>query len=270
MEERLGVVNLDTGEVKKELKENDRITSGKQREAYKRKMNVKYEGKFVNNMDENLKRVSDKLTLSQLGLFASLFRFMDFKKKRLRHNGENLTKTTIPQVLGLNYHTTNKQLKGLVDNKLLIVHKEGNHNEYEINEEFVFIGKFLKKEFSTKIFTTKLTEMIEGLRLNEIGLFYRLIPYINTERSILCYNPYETDVKEINPIHTYTEIADIVGIDRSHVSKLMSRLKHRDLIVFLSASEDLFVVNPELVSRKPEKLTLKELLEIIQNKHSKR
>lgn len=270
MEERWGVVNLSTGEVKKELRDDDQITSAAQREYYKKKINIRYEGKFVNNMDQNLKQIADKLTLSQLGLFASLFRFMDFKKKRLRYNGENLTKTTISQALNLNYHTTNKQLKGLVDNELLIVHKEGNRNEYEINDNFVFIGKFLKKEYSTKLFTTKLSEMTEGMRLNEIGLFYRLIPYINTERYILCYNPYEIDVDEINAIQTYSEIAEIVGVDRSHVSKLMNKIGKRQLIVSVSAGGNVFVVNPEIASRKPEKVTIKEIIDVLRNKHTKR
>lgn len=268
MSNRLGVVNLDTGELHRELKDDDRITTKEQREFYKKRVNVKYEGKFVNNMDKNLKEVSDKLTLSQLGLFASLFRFMDFKDKRLKHDGRNLTKTTISKILGLNYHTTNKQLKGLVDSDLLIAHKVGNHNEYEINDSFVFIGKFLKKEFSTKIFTVKFAEMTDGMKLNEIGLFYRLIPYVNTERYVLCYNPYETDVDGINAIQTYTEIANIVGVDRSHISKLMNKIGSKYLIINVAAGKNnVFVVNPELVSRKPEKVTLKEIIDVIKSSH---
>lgn len=269
MENKLAIVDLNTGELKRELKNDDRVTTKKQRDIYKNKMNVRYEGKFVNSMDQNLKVVSDKLTLSQLGLFASLFRFMDFNNKKLKYNGENLTKATISQVLKLNYHTTNKQLKALVDNELLIVNKSGNRNEYEINDEFVFIGKFLKKDFSTKIFTIKLAEMTEGMKLNEIGLFYRLLPYLNTSLYILCYNPYEINTENIVPLQTFTEIAKISNVDRSHISKIMNRLKRKNLIVSVSGRKTIFVVNPEIASRDPEKVTFDKVLDVVKNEYNR-
>lgn len=274
MSSRYGIVDMDKYDLPDKLAERlltdgDKFISKEQSDAYKDKFinRYVYEGKFVNLMDEKLKELSSQLTLSQLGLFASLTQFMDFKTKNIVWRGKPMTQSDISLSVGVNPYTVSKHLKGLVDTGFIYKDRDGKGATYKLNEDLVFIGKFLKDEYSTKLFTTRFKELIHELKLNEVGLFYRLVPYLNTELYVLSHNPHEMNTNEINPLSSYQSIADTIGMERSGVQKIMNKLMKNDLIYMVQGKKKVFVFNPEVVTRKPKMDSLEKILEVVRNKY---
>ena len=90
---------------------------------------------------------------------------------------------------------------------------------------------------------------------------YRLIPFINLSRNVLCANPFESDAQKIEPL-TLGQICDKLGIDRknqTHLLRGLTKLKFVDKqgdvrsVIQYSwryCNEDRFVVtiNPQFYS----------------------
>lgn len=90
---------------------------------------------------------------------------------------------------------------------------------------------------------------------------YRLIPFINLSRNVLCANPFESDTQKIEPL-TLGQICDKLGIDRknqTHLLRGLTKLKFVDKqgdvrsVIQYSwryCNEDRFVVtiNPQFYS----------------------
>lgn len=67
----------------------------------------------------------------------------------------------------------------------------------------------------------KLYEATERNNHRQLGYLFKLLPFINLEYNMLCYNPLETDIEKIE----FVSIADfckMIGYDIAHLNKLMS------------------------------------------------
>lgn len=58
----------------------------------------------------------------------------------------------------------------------------------------------------------------------QLGYVFRLIPYINLQYNIFCRNPFEQELKEIEPL-TVADLCDLVGYDTTQASRLLKELQ---------------------------------------------
>ncbi|MFP3490916.1 hypothetical protein R0K20_25350, partial [Staphylococcus sp. SIMBA_130] len=68
---------------------------------------------------------------------------------------------------------------------------KGRGKTFYINEAFHHMGAGGKKALFTRLYLTKTREILDILTLEEAGLVYKLMPYINYRTLLLCENPNE-------------------------------------------------------------------------------
>lgn len=92
-----------------------------------------------------------------------------------------------------------------------------------------------------------------------LGCVFKMLPFINFQYNILCYNPEETDIKKIETISLF-EFCKLIGFDYSHLNRLLKIYKKLTFDVngknerfcsFVSdglhRSESKIIVNPHIL-----------------------
>ncbi len=157
----------------------------------------------------------------------------------------------LQKLLGLKKTEYFNTKKVLIDNKLIRVDPDGY---IHINSKISTLGNIsrTKKEY-TRIFKDSIRELYEKSTPREhkkLYIFYELLPYINYNLNIVCFNPEEVNPELIEPI----TINDI--IDNFYINKQRSVAKKQLLTMTLGGeylfimitkyNKDFFVVNPKL------------------------
>ncbi len=65
----------------------------------------------------------------------------------------------------------------------------------------------------------KLYRETDASKHKHLGYILQMLPYINIEFNILCKNPFEENLDNIQPL-TISEFCDIIGYDSSHLNRL--------------------------------------------------
>ena len=65
-----------------------------------------------------------------------------------------------------------------------------------------------------------LYEEVQRNKHRQIGYFFKLLPYINIEYNLLCYNPWETDIKRLE-LMSIVEFCELIGYNIVHLNDLM-------------------------------------------------
>ena len=54
----------------------------------------------------------------------------------------------------------------------------------------------------------------------QLGYIFKLLPYVNIEYNILCFNPFQKSLKEINPL-TVTDLCELIKYEKSKATRLI-------------------------------------------------
>jgi Mn-dependent DtxR family transcriptional regulator len=160
---------------------------------------------------------------------------------------EPMNKTDIASVLGRSKSNTNALVDRLVALDLLDSRPDG----FYVNKRFHSMGERIANELFTKVYTVRAKEMIGQLRLNEIGMLYKIIPFFHYSEYYLCVNP-NVDKSHIEYIGRET-LASAIGHDIATVSKMMSRLQSVGAILVTGTRKEVrYLVHPDLMFRQAE------------------
>jgi predicted transcriptional regulator len=160
---------------------------------------------------------------------------------------EPMKKADIARVLGRGKSATNALIDRLVSLDLL----EDRSDGFYINKRFHSMGGRIADEVFTKVYTVRAKEIIDDLKLNEIGMLYKIIPFFHYSEYYLCVNP-NVDKAFIEYIGRET-LAESIGHDVATVSKVMSRLQSVGAILVTGTrKESRYLVHPDLMFRQAE------------------
>ena len=143
-------------------------------------------------------------------------------------------------------HYTKKDLEGLVEmstkrfneffrkleNEEII--KESETGELFMNPTVFYRGELRNHEYNisdfeyTRLFKKTVRELyaeFKGRRLAQLAVIYSVIPFLNFETNIVCYNPEETSDKLIKPMDL-SDLAKLLGyVDASSLKRTLNRIK---------------------------------------------
>lgn len=246
----LGLVNLKTGEIVRELDKGDKVVSKEQRESYKRHLDRVYDKRhFSFAFMENIKGVISTLSTVHLGYLLQLQCHMEFGTGFLiGKDGAVMTKKVdIEHALDITNSTNKRLCKALESNGILEEVKGG----YRINPTYHFRGQTQEQKI-IKLFTTTLKQLCKILKPAEIGFLYKLLPYVHYETNMICINPHEIDSKEIQYLNI-ENIAQITEIHQKKISILLRSLRKSGVIAetILEDKRHTFItLNPYIFYRK--------------------
>jgi DNA-binding IclR family transcriptional regulator len=160
---------------------------------------------------------------------------------------EPMNKADIARVLG----RSKTNASGLVDRLVALGLLESRSEGFYVNKRFHSMGERITNGVFTKLYTVRAKEITDKLRLNEIGMLYKIIPFFHYSEYYLCVNP-NVDKAFIEYIGRET-LAESIGHDVATVSKVMSRLQSVGAILVTGTrKESRYLVHPDLMFRQAE------------------
>lgn len=99
--------------------------------------------------------------------------------------------------------------------------RKGDSN-YAVNERYHFRGVF-NDQFVVKSYTAKVKRVYREVKASDIGLIYRMLPYVHMETNALCGNPFATDPKSISWFNR-KDLAEAIGVDPDTLGRRLPKM----------------------------------------------
>lgn len=156
--------------------------------------------------------------------------FLEYDGKFLKSNGKYITREKMQNLMVLKPATFKRFLAEVVSTGYLIKEKK----LYKLNTDHFYRGELSidssdKKQRYVRVYINNLRKLYLSVSQNKhvyLGYIFQLIPYINREWNVICYNPEETDEDAIIPM-SVGDFCELVGYDRTNAARFMR--EYRDI-----------------------------------------
>jgi DNA-binding MarR family transcriptional regulator len=210
-----------------------------------------------------IRELTDNLSNKHCGYVLMLQPYIQFETNVLITPGRTetpLSEKEIGTALGIrDKRTYSKILAELEQDDVINTDDVGN---YVINDRYHFRKKVGKEsvDILIKTFHTAVREL--KLKPAEMGVLYKLLPYVHYETNLICEDPFELDPTKVRFLNA-SQIAEKGGISRQKVAEVIKALDkagaiaqvHRKLFKQLGGDkrEVLVILNPYIFYRKQGK-----------------
>ncbi|WP_350303581.1 hypothetical protein [Bacillus pumilus] len=151
---------------------------------------------FTNAEMPNINEVYDVLTTAQCGYLMLLQCYVDYGGLLIKssHDKTPMGTSDMMDVLQL---TKKRQtfydfIAAAVQHDIIRKNDAG----YSVNERYHFKGNF-RSPHVVKIYSAKIKRVYSEVKATDIGLIYRMLPYIHFDTNALCENPNESNPRAI-------------------------------------------------------------------------
>lgn len=268
-------VSLETGELGILVPEGQgyKIISPKQQIGYLKRLQKetgRQEGFTFSDM-ERMQDVISVISESHCGYLLLLQTYIDYDTNVLVVGQKKtpMSKRDMQTVLGTKDTAFKRFFSEMKKHGIIIENSEGH---FSINRNFHFRGPADNRKV-IKSFSSKVRNLYADCKAQDLGLVYKLLPYVHYETNTICRNPYETSLDRIEPFNL-EDIAKLMSsTERSIYSKLRN-LKLGDMYVFAQISggrSTFYKINPFIFYRKDGKpdSTLREIFLLVNNYRKK-
>ncbi|MFD1357640.1 hypothetical protein ACFQ4X_06955 [Fictibacillus halophilus] len=221
------------------------IIHKKSLEGFKQKIEDRNTPNFIKCFTNEIKKLTH-LTLTQCGYLLHILTFMNLDKEGyLIAEEQFLTQKKICEQLGIKGRARQSELfKTLITCGLIV--KEGQ--KIKISEKYHAMGETTKKKFA-KLHLESTRQLFKKLKHREVGMIYKLLPYVNRKYGVICSNPEEEEMGKIHFL-SQDELAELVVEDERTISKSMKALDQASAALVIKAGKtDNFIIHPDFVMR---------------------
>ena len=216
---------------------------------------------FFNGM-ERLDYVIEALTTAQCGYLLVLSSYIDFDGLIIRSEKDKtpMSTTDMQRVLRL---TGTKQSTFYDFMDACAAHgiiTESDDGRFYVTRQFHFRGKTAGDRV-VKTIIAKLREMYTEVSAHDIGILYRMIPYIHIDSNMLCVNPEEKSPKHVRKLNR-KQLAEVADVSPALISRATGRMTYRGKSVFakITTATDgtYYMLNPEIFKRNDREYNVTE------------
>lgn len=214
------MINRQTGEIR-EFEEHH---SARQRRADGYKKKYLREGRqndFTASNMRNLHEVYSVLTTAQCGYLMRLQCNVNYEGILVNSGKTPMSTADMMEILQL----TRKQstfydfLNACLAHD--IIHKDETGN-YMVNERYHFKGAF-EDQYVVKSYTAKIKRVYSEVKATDIGLIYRMLPFIHFDTNTLCRNPFEPNPELVEPFNR-KQLAEAIGVSPGEISRRLPKM----------------------------------------------
>jgi hypothetical protein len=236
-----------------------KVVSIKQLEAFKEEQEaLKWRAgrqiDFTASNMRNLHEVYETLTTAQCGYLMLLQCYVNWDGGTLviGKSKEPMTKADMKMVLQLDKKPrTFYDFYNACVTHGIIIEKDGT---FAVNDRYHFRGNF-DNQFVVKSYTTKIKRVYREVKAADIGLIYRMLPFVHMETNALCANPFERNPKAISWFNR-KELAEAIGVNPDTLGRRLPAMKF----------DGEYVVARIKVGNEPERYTFNPSVFYRQNK----
>lgn len=214
------MINRQTGE----LKDFAEFNAAKQRQndAYKKK--YLREGRkqdFTASNMRNLHEVYTVLTTAQCGYLMRLQCNMNYEGVLVNSDKSPMDTADMMRVLQLTRKksTFYDFLNACLEHDII---RKDSADIYSVNERYHFKGAF-DDQYVVKSYTAKIKRVYSEVKAADIGLIYRMLPFIHFDTNTLCRNPFEPNPNLIEPFNR-KQLAEAIGVSPSEISRRLPKM----------------------------------------------
>lgn len=250
--------NEETGEILERFRmvsEEDLKKAHKQREGYRKKQASKiapeYGGltHFIGCFRDSIKEIVPLLTPKECGILITLLVKMQLGKDGLLiTGGKPMNVGDIGKHIKRSRTQTSEYLDKFIELGILEEledKKDAREKNYRVNSQYHIMGKFPKlteENRFVKLYKGKLEEMIDNLKLQELGFIYKALPICHHNTFKLVHNPtapYNPTAKEDSEEASFNvdlelfnrkELATYMKVDTKTINNLVSSLSKKGLV----------------------------------------
>lgn len=237
------LINTETGEIK------DMQSKANRDKAYRLQMaKEQREGRsrdFMNGNMQHLHEVYTVLTTPQSGYLMLLQCYVGWDNGVIVNPDKSpMTTADMQRVLQL---TGNKRstfydfFRSCTANNIVDRNEDGS---YSINERYHFKGAH-KNSFVIKAYTAKVKRVYKEVKASDIGLIYRMLPFVHMSTNALCSDPFERDPKKIRWF-SQDELAEAIGVDARTLRRRIPKMQF----------DGEYVIHRGKLGNNPERYTL--------------
>lgn len=243
---KLRIIDVETGE---DYSQDYTLRHKRQDDAFKRKLeertNNGRQRDFTASNMRNLHEVYSVLTTAQCGYLMLLQCYVGYDDGILVNSAKQpMTTSDMMSVLqlGRKRQTFYDFLNACIRNDIIRKTDEG---QYAVNPYYHFRGAFgSNSQYVVKSYTSKVKRVYREVKAADIGLIYRMLPFIHYETNALCDNPYEKDPTKIRWFNR-KELAEVIGVNAATLGRRLPNMKF----------DDEYVVARIKVGKEPERYT---------------
>ncbi|WP_269409619.1 hypothetical protein [Lentibacillus daqui] len=202
--------------------------------------------------------ITESLTNKQCGYVLMLQPYIQYETNVLVTAGRNpkpLDINAIAKIFGIQRRYAKQAIQTLTDASVIME----NGDQYLMNERYHFRKKAGgKADMLVKTFHTA----VKGLKLSpsELGIIYKLIPFIHYNSNLLCSNPHEKDDNNVNVL-SKSQIASLLGISRQKFDQVIKELTLQGVVAEVKRKatfapnargdgrEIVILINPSIATR---------------------
>lgn len=244
----LRVIDIETGE---DRSSEYTLRHRNQDDAY-RKLKEKRgrQPDFTASNMRNLHEVYNVLTTTQCGYLMLLQCYVDYGEGTIVNSDKTpMTTNDMMSVLQLNRKrsTFYDFLRACVEHGIIIE----NNDTYAVNPRYHFRGAFAD-QYVVKSYTTKIKRVYREVKATDIGLIYRMLPFVHYETNALCENPFETNPDKIRWF-TRKTLAEAIGVSPSEISRRLPKMTFDGEYVIaqvIVGGKRVYMFNPWVFYRK--------------------
>lgn len=223
----LGIVDYSTGEIVGGLNYGDVITSQEelQRRSKEKKKRLERET-YSRNTKEKFFFIKsntrfEPLSTASLARLVYLNTFSNYHGRLMITERTPMRREDLSNILRLGRTATNV-FWAEVSPEYMIEDEQGN---LLVNQAWFLRGRMKRKQFCQyqKIFDfgmRKLYMSVNGRTHKHLGYIFSLLPFVNVEYNLLCYNPYETSIDNVK-LMSIAEFCECIEYSVNHVDRLL-------------------------------------------------
>lgn len=224
--------------------------------------------KYNENIFNDIKEITGKSANTHIIRFLILCNYLNFRNKCVDDRNRNIKKSDLSRVWNCKDKAKVKETFDLLL-KLKYI-KIDSKNNISINEQIAKKGKIItmkSNETYTRIFSDNLQALINKSSVRsqkKLSNLLNILPFINFKYNILCSNPKETEITEIEPLN-WKDVAKICGYEELSYKRLKKdlmdlELDNKHIIGQFNISKKMaIVVNPKVYYAYSEVETVKYL-----------
>ena len=229
------------------IAQSDAFKAKKETERFRQGRSVDF---TASNM-ENIHEVYNVLTTAQCGYLMLLQCYVNYDGGTLVNaNKSPMSTSDMMEVLQLKRKSSTFYdfIKACMKHDI-ITEEDG---VYAVNPRYHFRGAF-NNQYVVKSYTAKIKRVYREVKAADIGLIYRMLPFVHYETNALCENPFEQDPRKIRWFNR-KELAEVLGVDPATLGRRLPKMTFDGSYVVarikVGSEPERYTFNPSVFYRK--------------------
>jgi len=231
-------VYIQTEEEKQ--KTRDYFNQAKEREEKAKIINEKYKdyGNFIWNVYNINQQIFPQLKASNITRLMFLSTYLNYDGYLMFNQKTIMTKENMFKLLKLSDREFRSFYKDMIENKMLCIKED----KIYINEDMfgkgklrnTVIAKFSDKEkYITRLYIDGVRDLYDKSTPHShktLSYLFQILPYVNRQYNIVCFNPLEEDLKEVQGM-SLGQFCETIGYSNHNSSQLFRYLFEPQFII---------------------------------------